>query len=221
MIGNKNIIDNIRKRNLPLLKARNLQNNATKDEFYTIKRDSEDKKWKKCKILGSLLDTNEDIKRRKAGAADAMRKFRDIWTSKTNRNLKLRIFNSVVASIFLYNSELWTITQTQAKSIDSYQRRLLRQVINIRWPQVITNKKLSTLFNFTPWSIVVAERRFRWLGHLFRMPENTPAKEALSYAEESHRNPRGRPKQTWLKLVHEDVASMKITWEKAKKSGSG
>ena len=49
---------------LPKLKKRGLKINKTKTEEYTVTKNGPEE-WKKCKILGSLLDTNKDIKRRK------------------------------------------------------------------------------------------------------------------------------------------------------------
>ena len=44
-------------------------------------------KWKKSKYLGSLLDTEEDIKRRKVLATDAYKQLRHIFEGKKT-NLK-------------------------------------------------------------------------------------------------------------------------------------
>ena len=53
----------------------------------------------------------EDIKRRKKLALDAMSAFQEIWKcNQTNRSLKIRIFEALVKSNFLYNSEIWTMT---------------------------------------------------------------------------------------------------------------
>ena len=61
-----------------LLKGKNLQLNESKMEEYEIKRGGEEK-WKKCKYLGSLLDTEEDIQRRTDG--DAYNQLRHILES--------------------------------------------------------------------------------------------------------------------------------------------
>ena len=44
-----------------MLEQNNLFVNTTKTEKYKTSRIS-DNSWKKCKLLGSLLDTKEDIK---------------------------------------------------------------------------------------------------------------------------------------------------------------
>ena len=46
------------------LAQRGLKINESKTEEYTIKRANCDNRWRDCKLLGSLLDTQNDIKRR-------------------------------------------------------------------------------------------------------------------------------------------------------------
>ena len=59
-------------------------------------------KWKKCKILGSLLDTEEDIKRRKHLANNATSKLRVVFEDKKLPNQqKIRVFCACIESIFL------------------------------------------------------------------------------------------------------------------------
>ena len=99
--------------------------------------------WKKCKLLGSLLDTACDINRRKGLTLTSMKAFDSTYKSKRiGTDLKVRNFNTFSGSIFLYNSELWTLTETQQNEIDSFHRRLLRRVINIQWPRKISNEDL-------------------------------------------------------------------------------
>ena len=53
----------------------------------------------------------------------------------------MRAFDAYISSIFLYNSELWTLTSSIEKQIDSFQRRLLRKnILNIKWPSVMNNE---------------------------------------------------------------------------------
>ena len=72
--------------------------------------------WKKCKLLGSLLDTEKDINRRKILAIDAFKTLNTIFDSRKISNaVKIRTFNAYVASVFLYNSELWTLAKKNGK----------------------------------------------------------------------------------------------------------
>ena len=128
---------------------------------------------------------------------------------------------SYVASIFLYNSELWTTTTALEHKLNTFQRSLLRKLLNIRWPQTISNRNLYEQTNEILWSKKIKSRRLSWLGHLLRLPEDTPARQALAEAQWQVRRPRGRPKTTWisaiqkeLKEIHEDLNLLAAT-EKA------
>ena len=208
-----------RKLNLPLhLKKWDLTINDTKTEEYDISRANCDNAWKKCKLLGSLLDTECDIKRRKGLAVDAAKKFKYIFRNKKlTIKIKIRAFDTYVTSIFLYNSEIWTITDTCEKRIDSFHRRLLRSyVLNTKWPKVIKNEDVYKITNTEQWSSVIKKRRMRWFGHVVRMPENTPVQKALTYAQERYNRPRGKPKATWLSLMKKQLAEeYNLSWEGA------
>ena len=61
-----------------------------------------------------------------------MKTYEDIYKSKRiNISLKVRMFLAYSASVFLYNSELWALSETLEKQIDAFQRKLLRRVIDI------------------------------------------------------------------------------------------
>ena len=89
--------------------------------------------WQKCKLRGSLLHTKCDIGRRKILTLDSMKAFEHISKSKRiSISLKIRTFNAYCASIFLYNSELWTLTGTLEKEIEAFHRKLLRITIDFK-----------------------------------------------------------------------------------------
>ena len=110
------------------------------------------------------------------------------------------------ASVFLYNSELWAL-ETLEKQIDTFQRKLLRRVIDIRWPKVITNEKLHELTKTDKWSKVI-RRRLNWLGHLAQ--EKTPVRLALKESINNTRRKFGRPKLAWLNTIKKDLLLFNI-----------
>ena len=187
------------------LQERNLKVNNTKTEKYCIKRKGPED-WKKCKYLGSILDTENDIIRRKILASSAYNKLKHILESKRlSMNIKIRTFNSFVGSIFLYNSELWTLTKQQEQKIDSFQRTLLRRIKGIRWPEKITNEALYQETNTTNWSKEIKCRRLKWYGHMLRLPEGAPAKDAHRESNRTTKRPQGKPKLTWQQRVNKDL----------------
>ena len=134
---------NMIKRVIPdMLAEADLIENNSKREEYEVSRES-DKKWETCKYLGSFLDTEKDIARRKILGLDAVKTLTPIFKCRSvSESTKVRIFEAYVTSIFLYNSELWTLTTTTERLIDSFQRRLLRRILKVNWPEVITHKRL-------------------------------------------------------------------------------
>ena len=52
---------------------------------------------------------------------------------------------------FLYKSKLSTLTETKEKSIDLFQRRIIRIVCtNMRWPKKISNEKVYEITQTKP-----------------------------------------------------------------------
>ena len=78
---------------------KNLQVNKIKTEEYTIKGNGQTD-WKRCKYLGSLLDIEEDIKRRKALAIATYNKLKNILENKsTSMKIKIRILKVYIESV--------------------------------------------------------------------------------------------------------------------------
>ena len=116
--------------------------NKDKTERYAIKRNGSEE-WKECKYLGSHLDTGKDIARRKKLANAAFNKLRSIFRSKTvSTEVKCRLFEAYISSIFLYNCEIWTLNKETEKEIDVFQRCQLRQILKVYYPRTITNNYL-------------------------------------------------------------------------------
>ena len=60
---------------------------------------------------------------------------------------------------------------------------------------------------------IVAEWRFRMAGHILRLPEERPAKIAMTWTQSERRRGRGWPKETWRRTFCKDLARVDITWE--------
>ena len=123
-----------------------------------VKDDTPD--WRHCKLLGSKLDTVKDFQRRKGLTIDSMKEMDYIYKSKSlSIEPNVRRFHAFASSLFLYSSELRTVTATLEKKIDSFQQRLLRQEINIRWPKKISSADLCAKTKEQKWSKVIKRRR--------------------------------------------------------------
>ena len=193
------------------LKARNLTINDTKTEEFTIDRDVNNNEWKKCKFLGTLIDSESDIHRRKTLANTAYAKCKHIFTNRNlSTNTKIRVFNVYVSSVFLYNSELWTTTNKIEDDIDIFQRKLLRRILSIYYPNIISNEDLYRKTNQQPWSERIFYRRLSWIGHLLRLDPTTPARKALSYYLQPAKRPVGGQKLTWIDIANGNLDELNI-----------
>ena len=167
--------------------------------------------WKKCKLLGSYLDTTKDIANRKNLSLQTMIKFANTFNSKyVSNEVKMRTFNIYIGSVFLYNSELWSLSESNNKSIDAFQRKILRRALGIRWPRKVSNNKLYQISKAEAWSLTITRRRFTFLGHIIWLPHDTPAKQALRECFKPTRRKCGRPATTWIATIKKDLEILNI-----------
>ena len=216
---NKNILDDIKQETIDSLKARNLKVNEAKTEEFSISPNGNDD-WKKCKLVGSLLDTSEDIKRRTSLANTAFCNIKPILLSKRiSTQTKLRVFGALIESIFLYNSEVWGLTSAQENNIDVFQRKLLRNILGIRYSanNWISNDDLYLLTKQDPWSRTIKRRRLRFFGHICRLDECAPAKIALNEALRTVKQPRGGKRTTYLARLKKDLKHLNLSIDQARK----
>ena len=111
--------------------------------------------------------------------------------------------------MFLYNSELWISTKTICEKIDSFQRRLLRKVLNVKWPRIVKNEVLYEITKVTRWSKIIKKRRLSWLGHLLRLDAQTPARIALKEACRIVKKRPGR-KNSWIETIKNDLKNSNL-----------
>ena len=193
------------------LAQQGLKINEAKTEEYTIKRANCDNRWRDCKLLGSLLDTQNDIKRRKVLAINAANKLKHLFS---NKDVKTKLFKSYITPTFLYNFELWTLTNNMQRKLDSFQRRIIRTfVLNVRWPTIVKNEEILNKTKLEPWSIIIGKRRLKWYGKIARLDPSTSACSTLHHALEEFRRHRGRPPKTWLSIMKQQLRSeLNMNW---------
>ena len=131
---NKTVLEKIETIIPEVLKERNLFVNESKTEKYTVSRNTHE--WKDCKLLGSKLETVNDIENLIKLVNYSYSTLQPILSQKEcNTDIKLSIFNALIESIFLYNSEIWSLTQALENDIDVFQRKLLRKIMGYKYTE--------------------------------------------------------------------------------------
>ena len=94
--SDKSKIDQFEREIPAVLLTEGLHINESKTERYHIQRGGKDA-WKKCKYLGSLLDTEEDIKRRKELTINSCKTFEFIFSSRyVSEKVKIRVLTKYI-----------------------------------------------------------------------------------------------------------------------------
>ena len=109
----------------------------------------------------------------------------------------------------LYNCNNWAAPKKFLDKLDACHRRHLRTITSHHWPDsVISNNALYKMCNVVPLSVRVNQQRWSMFGHVLRMPENTPAQQALEFAvlgSSKYRSCRGRHCSNLLSLLQADL----------------
>ena len=58
------------------------------------------------------------------------------------------------------------------QKLRAFEGRCLRRILNIRWPNVISNKDLEKKTSIENIVTEIKRRRWNWIGHVLRMKKN-------------------------------------------------
>jgi len=150
---------------------------------------------------------------------------------------KLRVYNSLVPSVLLYDCETWTILKTDERKLEAFhvpnwwrhycscfevvtcQRRILR----IRWFHRVTSAEVTSQTEQEDLTSHIRRRRAAVVGHVRRLPEEAPGRMAMRLAVDTRaggrpdNNPHwkrrpGRPRHSWVRQVEIDTGHRYLRW---------
>jgi len=138
--------------------------------------------------------TEQDVEGRLGKARSTIKAMDKLWKSKIiGRATKIKMFNSNVKAVLLYASESWTVTINRPQG---FVNKCLRRILDIHWPDRISNKGLWKKTDQEPVLVQLRRRKWNWLGYTLRKSGDSIAKQTLQWTAQGHRG-RGRPKNTW------------------------
>ena len=122
-------------------------------------------------------------------------------------------YKTLVESVLLFSSCTWALSSIQADKLDIFQRRMLRRILHYKWSDKITNEDLYSEAEVIPASQQVLESRWNMFGHVLRLNENAPARQAMTSYFNDMRNSRQGPRvliSTCLSNEYHDAFGKKI-----------
>jgi len=139
-----------------------------------------------------------------------------IWRSRLAISTKLKLYNTCILPVFLYGSDCWAMSKTDARKIDALDQWCLRMLLSIRWYQFVRNDDVRRLTKQSKLAAIIQLRRLTLFGHIMRMDDNADAKRIpLASPPADWRRQPGRPHITWLSTVQQDLKQHHLTLPKA------
>ncbi|CAI2734940.1 unnamed protein product [Schistosoma spindalis] len=171
--------------------------------------------------LGSIIDehgeSDADVKARIGKARAAYLQLKNIWNSKqlaTNTNV--RIFNTNVKTVLLYGAETWKTTKSIVQKIQVFINSCPRKILQIRWPDTISNNLLWERTNQIPVEEEIRKKCWKWIGQTLRKAPNCVTRQALTWNPQGRRR-RGRPKNTLRREMEIGMRKMNKNWMELEK----
>ena len=139
----------------------------------------------------------------KAGAA--FRNMERVWNENgISLRTKLKLFNSIVLSVLLYGCESWKGLKEIEERVRRFESGCLRKIMKIRWFDMVSKEELRRRTGQQTIVEKLRVNRWRWYGHVLRMPEQRIPKQALRWRPEGRRRV-SRPKDTWQRTIQRDM----------------
>ncbi|GFX24991.1 reverse transcriptase domain-containing protein [Trichonephila clavipes] len=131
---------------------------------------------------------------------------------------KLRLYKTLILPVLLYASETWTLNLETIRVLETFERKALRTIFGPVKDQgcwrTRYNFELYRLYKEPKVTQVIRSNRLRWLGHIWRSPENNQTR-AYAFKNPMGSRPRGRPPTRWIDDVENDFKTLNIkNWQR-------
>ena len=94
---------------------------------------------------------------------------------KKKKNIKVKIYKTVILPVILYACETWILTLREEKRLQVFENKVLRKIFGPKrddqtgeWKRLY-NGELHDLYGKPDIIRIVKSRRLRWAGHVTRM----------------------------------------------------
>jgi hypothetical protein len=130
-----------------------------------------------------------------------------------SKNLKIKIYRTVILPVVLYGCETWSLTLREEHRLRVFENRVLRISGPKRGEDGSWRKfhddELHNLYSSPNIVRVIKSRKMRWAGHVARMEEGRGVYRLLVGRPEGRR-PLGRPRCRWKDNIKMDLREIRI-----------
>jgi len=137
-----------------------------------------------------------------------------------SKNLKIKIYATIILPVVLYGCETWSLTLTEERRLRVFENRMLRRILGPEGDEVtgkwrkLHNEELNDLYCSPNIVRVIISKRIRWAGLIARMEEKRGVYRVLVGKPEGKR-PLGRPWRRWednIKMDLQEVGRGGMDW---------
>ncbi|KAJ4437296.1 hypothetical protein ANN_17434 [Periplaneta americana] len=131
-------------------------------------------------------------------------------SSLLSKNLKVRIYKTVILPAVLYGCETWTLTLREEQRLGVFENKVLRKIFGAKRDEVtgewrkLHNGELHSVYSSPDIIRNIKSRRLRWAGHVARMGESRNEYRVLVGRPEGKR-PLARPRRRWEDNIKMDL----------------
>jgi hypothetical protein len=127
-----------------------------------------------------------------------------------SKNLKIKIYRTIILPVVLYGCETWSLTLREEKKLRVFEVLVLRRIFGPRRDEVTGEwrrlhiEELNDLYTSPNMVRVIKSRRMRWARHVTHMGEESGVYRVLVGKPEGKRL-LGRPRRRWVNNIWTDL----------------
>ena len=152
----------------------------------------------------------EEIKSRLRSGNACYHSVQNILSSRLlSRNLKIKIYRTVILPVVLYGCETWSLTLWEERKLRVFENRVLRKIFGSRREEVtgewrrLHNEELNDLYSSPNIVRVIKSRIMRGSGHVAHMGEDKGC--IGSWWGTGGKETTGKPRRRWLDYIRTDL----------------
>jgi hypothetical protein len=129
------------------------------------------------------------------------------------KNLKIRIYKTIILLVVLYGCETWSLKLREEHRLRVFENMVLSTIFGPKKDEVtgewgkFHNEELRDLYSSPSIIRIFKSRRMRWAGNVAQMGEKRNAYSLLVGKPEGKR-PLGRPRHRWADNIRMDLGEV-------------